>query len=72
MKLTKWHLGHIKPVRKGVYQQMSGLRPVIGYQYWDGNQWMGWCETIGGAHNMRADRPASPEYQNDKWRGIAK
>jgi hypothetical protein len=68
MKLTKWFPGHIKPVRKDVYQQMAG--PDLGYQYWDGKVWRGWLNTPEKAMLSRWAVPH--EFQNDDWRGVAK
>jgi len=70
MKLTKWFQGHIKPVRKGVYQQYSGSGHKIGYQLWDGKKWRAWTETAESAEQQITF--ASPSSQNDEWRGIAK
>lgn len=69
LKLTEWFPGHIKPVRKGVYQQMTGS--YLGYQYWDGQLWGRWSETPAGAYDGKSE-PASSKYQNDPWRGILK
>lgn len=67
MKLTKWYPAHIKPARKGVYQQMCGLGKDIGYQYWDGANWRGWCWTALSAKNEKyVYGPIC-----DKWRGLA-
>ena len=72
MKLTEWYPGDVKPVRVGVYQQQSGIRPVsIGYQYWDGSFWNGWFKTAEMAFRFRRSR-VSISHQNDPWRGVAK
>lgn len=68
-KFTPWFPGDVKPVRKGVYQQISGIGREVGYQYWDGYFWFAWDEEKAGAlreykHGYRACT------QNDKWRGL--
>lgn len=68
-KLTPWFPGEVKPVRQGVYQQKSGFGDSIGYQFWDGRQWCGWCKTPDGAENDRG--AADIRHQNDRWRGLA-
>lgn len=72
MKLTPWYPGHIKPVRKGVYQLWSGTRDKIGYQYWDGAFWRSWYSTPETAFSARNSLAAGAMFQNDEWRGIAK
>jgi hypothetical protein len=68
MTFTPWYPGHIKPARRGVYQQMSGA--YLGYQRWDGFKWFGWATTVEGAAQSIA--PAAINYQNDDWRGLTK
>ena len=70
MKFTEWYPGHIKPVRKGVYQQWSGCKDVIGYQKWDGKKWSDWYSTIKGAEKSK--NFAISCCQNDPWRGLKK
>jgi len=70
MKLTCWFSGDQKPVRVGVYQQMNGM--YLGYQYWDGKLWRGFCGSPQAAYNVRKFSPAADSHQNDKWRGVAK
>ncbi len=69
--LTPWFPGHIKPVRVGLYQQLSKANQTIGYQYWDGEQWGSWCYSPELAYEHRFYK-VHKEYQNDDWRGIAK
>lgn len=68
-KLTPWFPGHIKPVRPGVYQQMSGSGTRLGYQRWDGERWFSWHATPAGAAS--AVFAVMGEFQNDPWRGLA-
>lgn len=71
MKLTPWFDGKVKPVRAGVYQQMSGGElSKLGYQKWDGRDWFAWCYSVEDAAN--ADWKVDRWYQNDQWRGILK
>lgn len=70
LKLTAWFPGHIKPVRKGVYQQKAGLQDMLGYQYWSGLRWYGWVSTIEGAYAARKYLPVHASHQNDDWRGV--
>jgi len=68
MKFTEWFPPHIKPYRKGVYQQICGLGKDIGYQYWDGKNWHGWERTAFWA--KQAAFVCGPSC--DEWRGIEK
>lgn len=72
MKLTPWFPGHIKPVRKGVYQQFCGDGKKIGYQYWNGKYWLSWFSSVEIAANAKTQHVVSQCFQNDKWRGILK
>lgn len=69
MKLTEWFPGHIKPVRPGVYQQLSAVDKTLGYQRWDGANWSSWYSTVEGA--AKATDVAAHPFQNDQWRGLA-
>lgn len=66
-KLTDWFVNGERPVRKGVYQQMCGLRTTIGYQRWSGKNWYAWNSTADAA--ARDQRIA--DLQKDHWRGLA-
>ncbi len=68
--LTPWFDGRIKPVRKGVYQQMSGGQ--LGYQKWDGNKWGPWFSTPAQAAYTSPGDYARIQNQNDNWRGLRK
>jgi len=68
MKLTPWFDGTVKPVRKGIYQQMDGHGKLLGYQYWNGKIWGLWSETPEGA--MWSFGVSCS--QDDPWRGVAK
>ena len=68
IKLTGWYPGHIKPARKGVYQQLNGIG-IIGYQRWDGKNWMGWSTGLDRANASR--EKVYDQYQNYAWRGLA-
>jgi hypothetical protein len=70
MKFTEWYPGHIKPFRKGVYQQRCGQGREIGYQKWDGTRWSDWYPTIEGAEKSK--NFAISCNQNDPWRGLTK
>lgn len=66
-KLTPWFPSDVKPVRKGVYQQICGLGKDIGYQYWDGKNWRGWnWSAISAKNETYIVGPMS-----DAWRGLA-
>lgn len=68
-KLTPWYPGHIKPARPGVYQQLSGFRKSVGYQFWDGVSWYSWEATPEKAAESKCKVAIS--WQSDKWRGLA-
>lgn len=71
-KLTPWFPGHVKPVRKGLYQQHSPSG-FLGYQYWDGKSWYGWSEEKSGAkHLHEIGRVVAACFANDPWRGLTK
>ncbi len=67
-QLTPWFPGSVKPVRRGVYQQMCGLGKDLGYQLWDGEHWHSWCDTAEQAADKDFVIPA--DLQNDPWRGL--
>ena len=69
-KKTPWFPGHIKPVRRGVYQQMCGMGKDVGYQLWDGRRWHSWHYTAEAAANEKY--VSLSDLQNDKWRGLLK
>lgn len=69
IKLTPWFPGDVKPVRPGVYQQLSGNRDEFGYQRWDGRRWCLWCRKADDAARSRL--VAASGFQNDPWRGLA-
>lgn len=74
-KVTDWFPRGVKPLSTaehiGVYSQKSGSR--YGFQYWDGEAWYAWSETVEGAAAMfRRGVQASVFYQNDPWRGLTK
>lgn len=69
-KLTPWFPGNVKPVRAGIYQQLSGFGKEIGYQRWDGKQWSVWCFSKEAAESTTS--VAANFFQNDPWRGLAK
>ena len=66
--LTPWFDGKTKPTRKGVYMLMSGAS--VGYQKWDGLGWSPWFADAHRAAKSKKGDYASPQYQNDKWRGL--
>ena len=67
MKYTEWYPGHIKPYRKGVYQQWCGLGKELGYQRWDGKHWSAWTKTIEETLLCKCCLDTQ-----DPWRGIKK
>ena len=70
-KLTPWIDGHIKPVRKGVYQRNYGAiddLPDTAFARWDGKQWFGADDTVEGAAFFN-DFVSRSQYL--PWRGLA-
>ena len=69
--LTPWFDGEkFKPVRKGIYQLMSGEN--IGYQHWNGMKWGPWAESAISTTKNPAGLYAHWTAQNDNWRGVLK
>lgn len=69
-KLTPWIDGHIKPVRKGVYQRNYGAiddLPDTPFSRWDGKQWFGADDTVNEA--FFNDFVSRSQYL--PWRGLA-
>ena len=69
-KLTPWIDGHIKPVRKGVYQRNYGAidaLPDTAFARWDGKQWFLADETVNEA--FFNDSVSMSQYL--PWRGLA-
>ena len=69
-KLTPWIDGHIKPVRKGVYQRNYGAiddMPDTSFSRWDGKQWFGADDTVNEA--FFNDFVSRTQYL--PWRGLA-
>jgi hypothetical protein len=67
MEYTEWFPGHIKPYRKGVYQQKCGFGKELGYQRWDGESWSHWVRSPEQAANSFCCLDTQ-----DPWRGIKK
>ena len=70
-KLTPWIDGHIKPVRKGVYQRNYGAIDDMldtPFSRWDGKQWFEADDTVKGAAFLKYFVSRS---QYLPWRGLA-
>ena len=68
-----WFRGDTKPARRGVYMQMAGgFSTKRGFQYWDGNLWHAWCETVTAAASHRHTEPVMSMYQADDWCGLVR
>lgn len=72
-QLTPWFKDR-KPWEVGVYQQKSGLRLEIGYQYWDGSYWHLWEDSPDKAERVvnGARSRVDSRFKNDPWRGLTK
>jgi hypothetical protein len=73
MKLTKWYPGHVKPVRKGVYQRL--MPDGLVYARWNGEHWLSgvpWLLPRPWWDKPNRKRPDLSFFQHCEWRGVTK
>jgi hypothetical protein len=66
MRVTEWYPISVDPVRIGVYQR-EFLHGLVGYAWFDGEDWGTYCESADEANRWRTKLKSAMKY---RWRGL--